>query len=106
MSDDRRLEPRYALSVPMRIGDVVATTTDLSLAGVAFVSPVPFPPNSTITFSIVLRASGMPVQMDCTGTITRTDPAGPAFRVAATIDRFRIATENTTTAQPARVPTP
>jgi hypothetical protein len=106
MSDDRRLEPRYALSVPIRIGEVVATTTDLSLAGVAFVSPVAFAPDSTIHFSIVLRASGMPVQMDCSGTVTRTDPAGAAFHVAATIDRFRIASENTTNAQPARVPTP
>jgi hypothetical protein len=103
MSDDRRLEPRYALSVPIRIGDVQATTVDLSTAGVAFVSPVPFTTEETIAFSVTLKCTGVPVQMDCRGTVTRTEACRGAFLVAATIDHFRIATDTTSAAQSARV---
>jgi hypothetical protein len=105
MGDDRRLEPRYALSVPIRIGDIQATTVDMSLGGVAFMSPVAFGAHSNIAFSVVLRATGIPVQMDCRGTVTRSESAGAAFLVAATIDHFRIASENTMPAPPARVTT-
>ena len=106
MSDDRRLEPRYALSVPIRIGDVHATTVDVSVGGVAFVSPVAFTPDESISFSVTLRATGVPLQMDCRGTVTRTEPyRGGSWLVAASIDQFRIATDASTTAQHARVST-
>lgn len=102
MSDDRRLEPRYALSVPIRIGEVLATTVDLSLNGVAFMSPVSFAPQDSIHFSVTLRSSGFPVQMDCRGTVTRAEAAtGSAYLVAATIDHFRIASENSVASQAA-----
>ena len=44
MADERRLEPRYALCVPIRVGSVEATTINVSLSGVAFKSPVSFVP--------------------------------------------------------------
>jgi hypothetical protein len=103
MTDDRRLEPRYALSVPIRIGDVQATTVDLSVAGVAFVSPVPFSLDEAIAFSVTLRSTGVPVHMDCRGIVTRTEPYRGAHLVAATIEHFRIASDHTTAAQSARV---
>jgi hypothetical protein len=43
--------------------------------------------------------------MDCRGTVTRAERANAAWLVAATIDHFRIAAENTVNAQPQRVPT-
>ena len=96
MSKERRLEPRYALSVPIRIGGVDATTLNVSLSGVAFLSPVAFPISKPIDFSVVLRSPTSPVQMDCRGVVTRADPSEGGFVVAATIEQFRIASENAT----------
>ncbi|HEY2829442.1 MAG TPA: PilZ domain-containing protein [Thermoanaerobaculia bacterium] len=94
MADDRRLEPRYALTVPIRVAGVEATTINVSLSGVSFKSPVPFPVSETIAFSVLLRSPFAPVQMDCRGVVTRADPEDGGFVVAATIDQFRIASEN------------
>ncbi|HEX7190101.1 MAG TPA: PilZ domain-containing protein [Thermoanaerobaculia bacterium] len=96
MAEERRLEPRYALSVPIRVGAVEATTINVSLSGVAFKSPVPFPVSEPIAFSVLLRSPFAPVQMDCRGIVTRADPEDGCFLVAATIDQFRIASENAT----------
>jgi PilZ domain-containing protein len=93
VSQERRLEPRYALNVPIRIGAVEATTLNVSLSGVSFVSPVAFPVSKPIAFSVVLRSASTPVQMDCRGVVTRADPGEGGFVVAATIDQFRIASE-------------
>lgn len=94
MADERRLEPRYALSVPIRVGPVEATTINVSLSGVAFMSPVPFPISEPISFSVLLRSPFAPVQMDCRGVVTRADVSEQGFVVAATIDQFRIASES------------
>ena len=94
MAEERRLEPRYALNVPIRVGSVEATTINVSLSGVAFRSPVSFPISEQIAFSVLLRSPFAPVQMDCRGVVTRADPEDGAFVVAATIDQFRIASEN------------
>lgn len=94
VADERRLEPRYALSVPIRVGSVEATTINVSLSGVAFKSPVPFPISEKIDFSVLLRSPFAPVQMDCRGIVTRADPEDGGFVIAATIDQFRIASEN------------
>ena len=101
MADERRLEPRYSLSVPIRVGAVEATTINVSLSGVAFKSPVSFPISEQIAFSVLLRSPFAPVQMDCRGIVTRADPEEGGFVVAATIDQFRIASENA--AGPAKV---
>jgi len=93
LSEERRLEPRYALNVPIRVGPVDAMTINVSLSGVAFVSPVAFPISEIISFSVVLRSPSAPVQMDCRGIVTRADPGEKGFVVAATIDQFRIASE-------------
>lgn len=106
MGDERRLEPRYALSVPIRVGGVEATTINVSLSGVAFKSPVSFPISQPIDFSVLLRSPFAPVQMDCRGVVTRADAEDDGYVVAATIDQFRIASENaagTTKAFPASV---
>ena len=94
MSEERRLEPRYALNVPIRVGIVEATTLNVSLSGVAFMSPVAFPVSEPIDFSVVLRAPTAPVQMDCRGVVIRAVPGDGGFVVAATINQFRIASEN------------
>lgn len=94
MSEERRLEPRYALNVPIRVGIVEATTLNVSLSGVAFMSPVAFPVSEPIDFSVVLRSPIAPVQMDCRGIVTRAVPSDGGYVVAATIAQFRIASEN------------
>ena len=94
MSEERRQEPRYALNVPIHVGSVEATTLNVSLSGVAFVSPVAFPVSEPIVFSLLLRSPVAPVQMDCRGVVTRADPGDSGYVVAATIEQFRIASEN------------
>lgn len=103
MEVERRHQPRYAISAPIAVGVVGGTTVDLSLTGVSFISPQHYDEGATIQFSIVVgMSSGVPLQIDCTGTVSRSVEHEGRFLTASSIDHLRIATENASRAHIAR----
>lgn len=103
MEVERRRQPRYAISAPIAIGVVSGTTVDLSLTGVSFISPQQYDEGETLQFSVVVgMSSGAPLQIDCTGTVSRSVEHEGQFLTASSIDQLRIATENATRAHIAR----
>jgi hypothetical protein len=68
-------------------------TQDISAGGVLMHCDVDYPVGSTIQFSIVMPAQSLgtdaDVQMECTGRVVRSDPAGEKRAVGAIIDEYR-----------------
>ncbi len=90
--------PTYAVSVPMQIGSVTATTVAVDLSGVVFDSPVAFAVGAPIEFSLALPAAIAPIQIRCRGVVARCDGRGRRFEAASTIDVFTVIDDRSTPA--------
>ena len=83
--------PTYALAAPIQIGAASATTRALDLSSVIFDWPAALEPGEAIEFSILILANGLPIEMDCRGSVTWCTPLENGdFDIAATIDSFEI----------------
>jgi len=71
-----------------------AETRDISAAGVLLHCHEEYAVGSTIHFKIVMPGQSMgadhDVQVECTGRVVRSTPAGDKVAVAAIIDEYRI----------------
>ena len=86
--------PTYALAAPIQIGAVSATTRALDLSGVIFDWPAALEPGEAIEFSILILANGLPIEMDCRGSVASCTPLENGdFDIAATNDSFEISRE-------------
>jgi hypothetical protein len=74
MSEERRVEPRYALARPVRVGDVQGMTRNLSLDGVLFVSTAHFAEGATLHMTIFMDPMGGPgMRLEGRGFVVRCD---------------------------------
>ena len=87
VSTDRRLMPRYNVSLPIAAGDVKGTTRNLGVTGVSFVAPANFPVDQAISFSITLSPEPTGLTMNCHGVVKRTTRIKDGqFEIVATIE--------------------
>ena len=91
--DERRLEPRYEIAVPIDVEGVRGMTRNLSMNGVIFISPISFEIGRMIDFGVFIRAGSC--RLLCRGRVVRhRQLPDRTFDVAASIDSFTMQFEN------------
>ncbi len=102
---DSRLEPRFAVSLPVRLKlpdtdqEIVCLTRDISHRSVFVYTDRRLPEHSRIQFIVSLKSSPVAndgVQVLCSGTVVRVESSDErCVGMAATIDSCRLLFENT-----------
>ena len=89
---ERRMSPRYQVTLPIEVGPVRGVTNNISTGGVVFVSNAPFTVGACVDFLIRFSegVSRMPVVLECTGVVVRHRelPDG-SFETALTMGTMR-----------------
>jgi hypothetical protein len=87
-TDDGPRWPSHNVAMPIEIGNVRGTTSNVGVDNVVFASDVSFAVGSPISFVI---AAPEELRLECCGVVTydRQNPAG-GFETAATIDSIHI----------------
>jgi hypothetical protein len=84
------MTPRYALAVPIAIGDVSGTTRDVGVGGVRFDSPIPFELQQSISFALTVGRPSEAITVRCVGVVQLVEQAGGGFVVDASIDQIAV----------------
>src|SRR5262245_25185354 len=88
---NRRKSRRYAMDVPVRLGDVEGQTRDVSTRGLYFVGPVELKPGAAIEMDLALpSAKPGPLSIRLRARIVRLDDLGDEKGLAAEIHEWEI----------------
>ncbi|MBW2504709.1 MAG: PilZ domain-containing protein [Deltaproteobacteria bacterium] len=86
----KRAAERIIMEVPVKIGDAIATTRDISRVGIYFKTNGEFKLGGEIHFSIQLDhvLPNKSIKLDCEGRVVRLEDLGDLKGVAAKIDHY------------------
>ena len=85
--------PRYEVELPIQVGPTPGTTKDVSVSGVRLVTNVPLSKDDHVSFTFRFPQAviGVPVSVDCEGSVIRVIPVdGNKFDIAITIDSLKV----------------
>ena len=90
--DERRLQQRFRIRLPLKVDGATGTTRDLSASGVYFETSRAFRPGARIKLSFVFEhvyAPG-PLQVQCEGRVVRVESVDEHVGVAARILSYQL----------------
>lgn len=98
MTNDRRRESRYALSLPVDIGNVRAYTRTVGVRGALIVSPRPFEAGDVVplVMTITFTEQVTPTALVCTASVRRIRKLREQWMVAVEFDELRVRVETNT----------
>lgn len=107
MSSDRRRGSRYALSLPVAIGDVRGYTRNIGVHGALIVSPRAFEPGDVVELGITITFTehAAPTALVCTATVRRVRKLHEQWVIAVEFEELRVLTDAKTPDRP-RAATP
>ena len=93
---NRRNAERITMEAPLKMGNGIATTRDISNGGIYFVSSEEFRLGGDIRFSLELEhvLPDKPLRLNCQGQVVRIEEIGCQIGVAAKINQYRCCFES------------
>jgi hypothetical protein len=90
-AQNRRKSRRYAMEVPVQVGDQEGQTIDVSTRGLYFVGPIEMKPGAAIEMDLALpSARPGPLSIRLRARIVRLDDLGDSKGLAAEIHEWEI----------------
>ena len=89
MIEERRSDRRYRLRVPVRLGNAVGETREISIGGLYFVTRESVEPGISLSLTISFEAchrDHFDVRYD--GRVVRVEPQGDSVGVAVAVQQF------------------
>ena len=85
--ENKRKEPRQAVSLPVEIDPDGGMTVDLSNRGLSFETTRPFAVGEKLSVTILLNRSAAeePMRLQCQAEIVRVEPRPHGYRVGAAV---------------------
>ena len=84
-NENKRLEDRVSVSLPVRLDNANGRTRDVSASGICFEVDASYATGSEISFVIELEAGAEKLLLKCKGSIVRTEDHGGKNSVAVKI---------------------
>ena len=88
-----RCLPRFRGKLPVILEQGQGVTRDYNTAGVYFLTEGTYTPGEAISFTLLLnhQVNGVPMRVQCRGTVVRTSPEKHLLGVAVTLNSYSFA---------------
>jgi hypothetical protein len=90
--DERRLQQRFRIGLPVKLESGTGTTRDISASGIYFETSRGFRQGELISFSVAFEhvGTGGPLHMKCEGQVVRVEPLGEQVGVAVRVLSYQV----------------